>query len=114
MATLVIPTRTDGCPDYTFTIGLDGDTYRLRLLWQERSTSWYMDIQEVDGTPILSTRRLVLGLPLTFRYKDTRLPPGEFELQDTTAQDEEAGLFDLGSRVLLLYTEAADIPGVLR
>lgn len=115
MATLTMPTRTDGVPHYTFTCELEGQTYLFELLWVDRSASWHMTIADVDGTPILSSRRLVLGAFITRRFKDVRLPPGEFTLLDTSGQDEEAGLYDLGARVLLLYTEAADWPaGVLR
>lgn len=115
MATLTMPTRTDGCPHYTFTSELEGASYLFELLWMERPASWFLTIADLDGSPILASRRLVLGAFITRRFKDVRLPPGEFTLLDTTGQDLEAGLYDLGSRVLLLYTEAADWPaGVLR
>ncbi len=115
MATLVIPTATDGSAHYTMTVELDGVTYELELLWVERSPGWYLSISLDDGTRLLSCRRLVLGAFITRRFKDPRLPKGDFTLLDTTGQDIEAGLYDLGSRVLLLYTEGADWPaGVLR
>lgn len=115
MATLVIPTRSDGVPHYTFSIELDEKTYELELLWVERSAAWYLSIADSDGVPLLSTRKLVLGAFITWRFKNPELPPGDFHLLDTSGQGLEAGLYDLGQRVLLFYTEGADWPaGMMR
>lgn len=115
MATLVIPTAADGTAHYTMATELDGVTYEIELLWVERTPAWYLSLSLEDGTRLLSSRRLVLGAFITRRFKDPRLPKGDFYLYDTTGQDIEAGLYDLGARVLLLYTEGADWPpGVMR
>lgn len=110
MATLTIPTRTDAVPYYDFSIELDGATYQLELRWVERAASWFMSIMDADGTMLLASRRLVLGAFIMRRFKNPALPPGDFHLVDTTGEDIEAGLYDLGARVLLLYTEGADWP----
>lgn len=113
-APYVIPTLTDGTAHYVFTTELDGATFELELLWVERTPAWYLSVSLEDGTRLLSSRRLVLGTGITFRYKNPRLPKGDFWLFDTTGQDAEPGLYDLGARVLLLYGAAEDLGGSLR
>jgi hypothetical protein len=110
MATLTIPTRTDGIFHYSFQVDLEGATYELELLWVERTPGWYLSLYAEDGTLLLANRRLVLGAFLTRRFKNPALPPGDFHLVDTSGQDVEAGLNELGARVLLLYTEGPDWP----
>lgn len=114
MATLVIPTRTDGAPLYSFSIGLEDATYELAFRWVDRTPAWYMTIADESGTPLLASRKLVLGAFITRRFKNPALPPGDFYLYDSSGQDREAGLYDLGERVLLLYTEGPDWPGGVR
>lgn len=114
MATLTIPTRTDGAPYYSFTLLLEDVTYELEFRWVERAAAWFMAISDAGGALLLASRRLVLGVPITMRFKNPALPPGDFYLYDSSGKDIEAGLYDLGSRVLLLYTEGADWPTVLR
>jgi hypothetical protein len=110
MSTLIIPTLTDGTPWYDFEIDLDGATYSLEFKWNPVDVAWSLSIYDATRTLILSERKLVLGVPLTKQFRLLGLPPGEFTVVDTSGQQLEAGLTDLGARVLLLYTESASLP----
>jgi hypothetical protein len=109
---ITLPTRTDS-PYYDFEVELDGRSFVLTLLWNGRDSSWYLDIADDSSTPLLSGRKLVLGAPLLSRFSDARLPPGELILVDTTGKDAEAGLEDLGGRVLLVYASRQDLLDIL-
>jgi hypothetical protein len=109
MTTLVLPTRQD-VPFYDFSIPLDGVTFRLEFHWNDRDSAWYFAIFDAVDEPLLSGRKVVLGIPLINRFRDPRLPAGDITAIDTTGMNTEPGLTDLGTRVHLLYTELTDIP----
>ena len=109
MASYTLPLRTD-LPHYTFGVELEGVSYRFELRWNARAGAWWITVLTSDDQPIVS-RKVVVGFPLFDRYRDSRLPPGGLEAIDTTGAGLEPGLTDLGSRVLLLYTDSADRAG---
>lgn len=104
MATLVLPTRTD-LARYSFTCDLDSVTYSFSFEWNDRDSGWYMSIGDVNGAPLLSGARVVLGYLLTaiHRAQVPTLPPGDLVAFDTSTTDTEPGLGDLGDRVILAY-----------
>lgn len=106
MVTRTIPVLP-GVPLQSLEVELDGSTYRLELAWNERDEAWSLSIFAQDGTQLLAGRAVLLGAGLTIRSVDRRLPPGELLVVDTSGRDEDAGLADLGDRVLLVYREAA-------
>lgn len=108
MSALVMPTRTD-LARYSNDVELDGVTFKISMEWNDRDDGWYMSIADVDGVPLLSGRRVVLGVPLISLYRDSRLPAGTFVAIDTTGTDTEPGFGDLGERVKLLYIPKADL-----
>ena len=114
MATLEIPTRTDGTEHYSFQIELDGRTYELEFSWNERDAAWRMAVLDLEGRVLASPRKVVLVWPLLSRKRSAELPPGEFVAFDSTGRNLEPGLGDLGGRVRLLYVEAASLPAGYR
>lgn len=101
---VVIPARTD-LPDYTLTVTLGSRDYVLRLYWNARDTSWYLDVADSLGIAIVAGLRVVLNWPIMRQVQDSRRPFGDIIAIDTTDTDTEPGLTDLGSRVLLTYAE---------
>lgn len=116
MAVLVIPTRQD-VPHYTFEIDLDQSTFGFEFHWNDRDAAWYFDLYEGgifdEAHLLLAGRKVLLGCFFLNRFRDPRLPAGVLEVIDTSGQNRDAGLTELGTRVRLLYTEAADIPAGL-
>lgn len=108
MATVTIPTRTDGTQHYTFRTSLGGNVYRFEFFWNARDSSWSFVMSDGTGEPLVA-RKVVLDTPMFSRFQDGRLPFGEMMAMDTSGQDVEPGLTDLGSRVLLTFTDGADI-----
>jgi hypothetical protein len=105
MAVRQIPTRTDGVRDYQFSTELDGATYSLRFRWNEREGAWFMDVGNDAGTPIRTGIKVVVGWPLTARFADDGLPPGQFFAVDTSGSDTDPGLQELAARVVIAYME---------
>lgn len=105
MATVVeIPVRND-LEAYSFTIELDGTNYVLSFRFNVRMDRWAMDIAKTDGTVVLAGVVLETGVDLTGRYVSDSLPPGRFLAYDESGQGMNAGRYDLGDSVKLLYEE---------
>jgi hypothetical protein len=51
-----------------FDIALAGQTYKLRLAWNEASACWTLDIADSAGTPLLQGAPIVTGVDLLSQY----------------------------------------------
>ena len=105
---LTIPLRND-LPRYNFQIELDGTTFGLEMAWNFRGEYWSMSIFDADGVALLYGVRLVVDFLLASRFRDSRLPAGNFQAMDTSGEQRDPGFNDLGSRVLLLYFAAGEL-----
>jgi len=109
MATSIVPTRTDGKQRYSVRVLLDGLNFTLEFFWNPRELAWYLLIYDASGNQLL-IRKVVVGQPLTQIFVNPALPRGELFAIDTTGKDQDPGLTDLGSRVVLIYIPKADLP----
>lgn len=108
MADFVIPTSTDpDAPFYDQVTALGGSDYLLSLRWNDRAGAWAFSIATAAGDPILTGVPVLPGLPLWFGARDSRLPPGDLYVVDRQGGQFPPGLEDLGSRVVLLYSDSA-------
>jgi hypothetical protein len=48
-------------PAHSYTVTLDGVQYGVRLVYRERTASWYLDLADQDGVWLLRGRRLSPG-----------------------------------------------------
>lgn len=102
-----VPLRS-GIPSFTQRTSLDGVTFNLDFAWNERESAWYFAVADADGLPLRGGVRMVLNWPLLFSVADARRPGGELYLIDLDQTGVEAGLDDLGVRVVLMYVTAAE------
>ena len=105
---ITIPTQAV-LPNWAMTTTLDGTTYRLEFLWNERAPAWFMTIATVDGTSLVSNLRVVVGFPFASRYRTLGGPRGALEAIDTSGKNIDPSRDDLGTRVQLVYTPEADL-----
>ena len=99
----------------SFEVVLDGATYTLEFRWNERAAAWFFSVYDAAGA-LLVVRKVVLSGPDNFRllgrFRDARLPLGDFLAVDTSQTWVEPGLGDLGARVEFIYLEAADFAAI--
>lgn len=108
MTIYYLPARTD-LEYYDYQTDLEGNLYTLEFYWNSRSGYWFLSVYDVDGNPIVSGRKVVLGAPLLGRAERVAGPPGVLMAFDTSGTDEEAGVADLGARVQLIYFESTEM-----
>lgn len=104
MATLLIPTLTDGTQTYDHRAEIEGVEYILTFAWNARRDRWAFSITGLDGVPVLTGQTVSIGVPLNRRAVNG--PPGVFMAVTVSADVEPPGLTELGGRVSLLYIEA--------
>jgi hypothetical protein len=108
MATVIIPTRTDGVQRYSLRCQLGDRYFTLEFRWNARDS-------------VLGVRHLRRGRQRARRAEDRRRdaahhPPGRranagrrvHRGRYDRGKDQDPGLTELGSRVLLTFTDAAD------
>jgi hypothetical protein len=105
MATLEIPTLTDGTVTYDHRADIEGTEYLLTFQWNARRERWTFSINGLDGADILTGQTVSLGIPLNRRAVGG--PPGVFMATSTSDDVAPPGLTELGARVRLLYVEAS-------
>lgn len=103
-----IPVTSDS-PIYQQLTTLDGQDYNLTFHYNSRDFSWYLDIADLQRVPILTGIRLVVDWDLLRRCVDARRPPGILIANDLSGAGLDPGPDDLGTRVELLYFEAAEV-----
>lgn len=103
MAAFVIPCQSD-LPHFTFQCELDGITFEFEFRWNERSSDWFMILRDVDGNVLLGEQRVASNWALASRKRyDPAMPSGSLMCFDTSGQNLDPGLEDLGQRVQILY-----------
>lgn len=90
-------------PQHEYTITLDGVQFQVKLTYRDRRGSWYLDLEDANGTPIVLGRRCSPGYPLVYPGT-TGSPRGLLTCDapaDPYARDE----------LRLLYFTAAEVAG---
>lgn len=108
MATLVLPMPSS--PSETQRVSLDGTEYSVVWRWNGRDEHWTVSFNAVDGTPLTSGLRVVIGFDLLIPVSNVDAPRGELFFFDLSTSDAETagidpGIDDLGDRVQGFYVE---------
>jgi len=94
---------TPSVPNYTVGVVLDDRAYVLGMRWDSRDSAWYLDVMDEDEDPIRMGIKVVLDAALGRDCTDPRFPQGIITASDTSNQDLEATIDDMGARVGLFY-----------
>jgi hypothetical protein len=96
-------------PNYRVGTTLDGEPYVLDVRWNGRAAAWYLDILDVDETPIEQGIKLVLGAALGSRTLNPARLRGLLRVSDLTGAGREATFDDMGERVIVYYYTPAEL-----
>ena len=62
-------------PAHTYTLALDGVHYEFRLVYRDRTASWYLDLYDEQGSALILGRRISPGASQNFGLISNG-PPG--------------------------------------
>lgn len=99
-------------PFQTFGAALGGVQFNFAFNWNGVDGAWFMDVLDEQKNPIRIGVKVVLGCLLGQRCTDPAWPLGIFQAIDTSApigQGVDAGLDDIGTRVIVLFFTAAEV-----
>jgi hypothetical protein len=96
-------------PIYRVGITLNDVPYVFDVRWNGRDNAWYMDILDVNEDPIRRGIKIVLGTYLGCRSTDPRFPRGLLFAEDLSGEGRDAGVDDLGSRVVIFHYTIAEL-----
>lgn len=101
-----------GDPNQRFRTSLGGAEYLIAIHWNARAGVWFMDLRDDQGDPIWLSMAVVLGVPIGSRCIDSRWP-GMLRAVDLSGDGRDAGLDDLGVRVVVEFYTEADVVEIL-
>ena len=106
-----LPVSSDN-GDNSFITTIGGKKLKFRFWYNRRMNIWCMSVYDELGDPIMEGKAAVLGTDFFGQCTDSRLPQGG-SLVAVNLDDKqpglEAGEFDLGVRVRLVYTQQEPI-----
>ena len=88
------------------TVTLEDNQYRVRLTWRPRLNGWYLDLTELDETPIAVGRRLSPGWGPLIGLLPAEAPAGLFYVRGPSEYEQGS----LGDSLKLLYYDSTDLP----
>jgi len=107
-----IPLFNQISSEFTQTIKLGKEYYKIRIRWNTRSESWFLHLFDHTGNPLVTGKRLVPNYPLTEIYSGRF--PGELLVLDTRSDLSDARITydNLGKRFLLVYLDEEEADGL--
>jgi len=100
--------------DQWLTTELDGNPYRLRVLWNERGGYFALSLYTLADTPILQNVKMVKNYELIQRFADSRLPTGGMYFVQENGSALRPSFDDLATTHYLYYlqpdAEAQPVP----
>lgn len=102
MANLIIP-LTSTTSNFRQVVSLDGVSYTLSFLWNDRATAWFCELRSQDGEVLAAYRKICVDQPWIYRDSLESLPAGQLWFFTTDGGGIDPGLLDLGVRVQLEY-----------
>ena len=110
MAYFDLPVRSD-LPAYEFQSTLEGVVYTFAFHYNARLDTWFMDILDEVGNPLIMGTALLAQVFLIDRFTAAGGPPGTLLLIDSQDGQEDPGINDLGTRFTLVYRESTTPDG---
>ena len=100
---MVILPFVPSVPFYRFSVLLGGTPYVFDVRWNSRAAQWYFDMSEEDGTAIVRGAAIALGAISGRTSSHPFMFTGVILARDTTQQNVDPTLDDLGTRVQVIY-----------
>jgi hypothetical protein len=106
MANIYVDLLLDDSPIYEFSASLEGNSYIVEMIFNERSQLYFMSLYDADRNPIVLSTALVPGYPIMFDYALPNLTGFFLLIQKGTLESEPYKEFPdkLSQYYSLVYT----------
>ena len=88
MANIYVDLLLDDSPIYEFSASLEGNSYIVEMIFNERSQLYFMSLYDADRNPIVLSAALVPGYPIMFDYALPNLTGFFLLIQKGTLESE--------------------------
>lgn len=105
MARFEIPIQQSTGREFSFRTSLFGVQYRFRFYFNDRAQTWNFDLADGAGVDVANGMLCGVNYSLLSRVSDDRRPRGFLYAIDTSGQNIDPGINDLGGRVRLVYDD---------
>jgi hypothetical protein len=105
MAYFEMPVRSD-LSAYEFQIELEKTLYTFYFQFNARQARWIMEIRDELDEVIITGIPILTNVLLTKRFKDARMPLGDFFVFDSKGADADPDETQFGTRFKLIYRES--------
>ncbi len=95
----------------SFSVTLDDEQFRLRIIWNSREESWRLDISDDTDVRLVSGLKIVPNRVLNSEYQGAKLPKG-FLLAISSAPKVKPTFDSLGTTLKLTYVTEQEIRNV--
>ena len=68
MANIYVDLLLDDSPIYEYSVSLEGNSYIIEIVYNERSQLYFMSLYDADRNPIVLGASLVPGYPIMYDY----------------------------------------------
>lgn len=110
MATQTLDTPTAPWPfQWIRPYTLEGRVYWFNAKWNDRDGFWYLSVGSSNLISQAQGVSLLLGTDKLRPYKYGVIPPGRLDVVDTSGLYVEPTREDMGTRVLLQYTDFEEV-----
>ena len=90
-------------PSYTYEVELSGSYYNLEFMWNDRSSTWCLNINNYDESPIVTGIRLIPMINLLSTYKNPALPDGKLAFFNVSDQGAYPDQFNIETDFMMVY-----------
>jgi hypothetical protein len=94
---------------YEYRMVIDQRTYTIRMDWNDRDSSWYMNLKDDNDAYLLVGQRIAVGCDLFRNKAIPGMPQGVLLCLDTTGLQEDPGFSDLDTRHYLIYASPSEL-----
>lgn len=108
MAIINITPPFDSRDHVSMSITLDDQTYRMDFKQNKQTNTWFMDLFDSLGAPLVLGMGLSAGIDILYPYKARQVPPGKLFVspQFGAFVDPDLDAFEEGEAIIYYITEA--------
>ncbi len=100
-------------PNYEFSTTLNDVQFSFAIRWNSQDSAWYVDMADADDQLMVSGEKMVLGSFIGRKCTHPWFNDNVLMVVDTTLDELDAGLDDMGARIRFQHYTVLELVGAL-